>query len=139
MFDRKKYAREWVAARRKKFFQDKFCVICFATENLELDHIDPSTKISHSIWSWSEKRREEELKKCQVLCNSCHKIKTNRELINRSFKCGHNSLQESVTADGRHRKWCRVCNTLAKRISREKIIKYGPEHLEEGQLRVYPR
>ena len=36
----------------------------------------PAMKVSHRIWSWSEKRRLEELDKTQVMCYSCHKAKT---------------------------------------------------------------
>ncbi len=53
---KRKYDREWVAKRRAKFFDDKKCKHCGSTENLELDHINPKTKISHSIWSWREER-----------------------------------------------------------------------------------
>jgi len=49
---------------------------CGSWKKLELDHIDPKTKESHKIWSWSEERRNKELKKCQVLCYDCHNIKS---------------------------------------------------------------
>lgn len=73
---RRNYQREWIRARRAAYFSDKSCVICSSTEDLELDHIDPTTKTSHKIWSWSESRRLTELAKCQVLCYLCHKAKT---------------------------------------------------------------
>ena len=73
---KREYQREWVAKRRATFFADKCCAYCGSTKNLELDHIDPSQKVSHSIWSWSESRRNEELAKCQALCEECHKEKT---------------------------------------------------------------
>jgi hypothetical protein len=41
-----------------------------------VDHVDPSTKVNHVIWSWSENRRLAELAKCQVLCHDCHVKKT---------------------------------------------------------------
>ncbi len=65
-----------MANRRYEYFRDKFCVKCGSVENLELDHIDPETKVNHAIWSWSEVRRNEELAKCQVLCEVCHLEKT---------------------------------------------------------------
>ena len=77
------YQRQWVAARRKEFFLDKRCAKCGSDIDLELDHIDPSTKVSHAIWSWSKRRRDEELLKCQVLCNRCHKAKTSASHIER--------------------------------------------------------
>ncbi len=50
--------------------------MCGSWNDLELDHINPETKVSHNIWSWSEKRRIKELKKCQPLCFGCHKKKS---------------------------------------------------------------
>lgn len=52
------------------------CQECGSWKNLEVDHIDPALKIDHRIWTWSEVRRTEELKKCQVLCYDCHLKKT---------------------------------------------------------------
>lgn len=77
--DKKKqleYQRIWTANRRAKFFRDKSCVKCGSKEDLELDHIDPKLKVSHKIWSWSEDRRLAEIAKCQVLCSTCHLVKT---------------------------------------------------------------
>ncbi len=55
------------------------CKKCGATENLEVDHVDPGTKVCHAVWSWTPMRRELELKKCQVLCRRCHRQKTSAE------------------------------------------------------------
>jgi len=52
------------------------CVKCGSDEDLEVDHIDPSLKIDHKVWSWSDVRRSAELAKCQVLCHKCHARKT---------------------------------------------------------------
>jgi len=48
---------------------------------LDLDHIDPTTKNSKCNGrafepSWSVKRIKEELSKCVVLCKNCHALKT---------------------------------------------------------------
>lgn len=75
----REYMRQWIASRRAEYFTGKSCVRCNSTEQLELDHIDRTIKITHSIWSWSKVRREAELAKCQVLCRECHKEKTARE------------------------------------------------------------
>lgn len=77
--ERRRYAREWLAKRRADWFADKSCVRCGKTIDLELDHRDPAQKIDHKIWSWSAKRRDVELAKCQVLCGTCHKEKTAAE------------------------------------------------------------
>ena len=73
---KREYQRQWMAQRRAAYFADKACVKCGSTERLELDHIDPSAKATHAIWSWSKERQLEELAKCQVLCYSCHTEKT---------------------------------------------------------------
>lgn len=74
------YQREWLARRRAQWFEGRVCVDCGSIERLELDHIDPMTKASHNIWSWSWKRIAEETAKCQVLCRACHEIKSAEEL-----------------------------------------------------------
>lgn len=54
------------------------CVRCGATESLEFDHVDPSTKAfeisTYADYSWDTLLPE--LRKCQLLCNACHKAKT---------------------------------------------------------------
>lgn len=94
------YQRKWIAKRRADFMEDKSCEHCGATENLELDHIDQTTKISHSIWSWSEPRRLAEIAKCQILCNDCHKIKT-KESRDFSFgeRVGSAKLTDAIVLD----------------------------------------
>ena len=75
---RLEYQREWYAARRGKGIEylGSKCAQCGATEDLEIDHIDPATKVSHRIFSWSWARIETELGKCQLLCVPCHFAKT---------------------------------------------------------------
>jgi len=71
------YQRKWLRKRREEWFSKNGpCAKCGSKEELELDHIDPATKVDHSVWSWSEERRLAELAKCQVLCGKCHKEKT---------------------------------------------------------------
>lgn len=75
--EQREYQRKWIAKRRKDWFDANGpCVLCGSSDDLELDHIDESTKVTHNIWSWSEKRRADELVKCQVLCKICHLEKT---------------------------------------------------------------
>jgi hypothetical protein len=78
--DRREYMRDyqkkWIARRRAEWFKDKKCVKCGSTDRLEIDHIDPKTKVSHTVWSWAKTRREAELAKCQVLCYEHHLEKT---------------------------------------------------------------
>lgn len=82
--NKKEYQRKWLKARRDKWIQENGpCKKCGSYEELEVDHIDRSTKSlkpSH-VWSLTEVKRLEELKKCQVLCSKCHKDKTATEKI----------------------------------------------------------
>jgi hypothetical protein len=54
------------------------CVSCGSTENLELDHIDPTSKRLEfgKLNGISQSRFEEELKKAQLLCEDCHSKKS---------------------------------------------------------------
>lgn len=49
---------------------------CGSWDELEIDHIDPSQKVDHNVFSWSQERRDAELAKCQVLCSKHHLEKT---------------------------------------------------------------
>ena len=60
-------------AIRKEYFKDKQCEWCESTDKLVIHHVNPETKTSHKIWSWSEDKRHKELEKCIVLCDKCHR------------------------------------------------------------------
>jgi 5-methylcytosine-specific restriction endonuclease McrA len=92
------YRRAWVARRRAAFFADKGCTLCGSTEGLEIDHVDPTAKVNHKIWSWSAARREAELAKCRVLCRRCH-IDRHAEELRKPLTHG--------TVNGYVRKGCR--------------------------------
>lgn len=86
---RNAYCLEWVRKRRRAWFDiHNQCAECGSTENLELDHIDPATKVDHKLWSWSRERRDAELAKCHALCLDCHKKKT-REDLRKMDPCAH--------------------------------------------------
>jgi 5-methylcytosine-specific restriction endonuclease McrA len=55
------------------------CVGCGITENLQFDHIDRKLKsftIGKMLESSLENKLIPEAKKCQLLCKSCHQLKT---------------------------------------------------------------
>lgn len=106
------YDRRYVAQRRADFFADKTCVQCGTTEDLQLDHIDPSTKVEHRIWTWSAARREVELAKCQVLCRPHHEKKTARE--------NSRPIPHGTDAGYTKRKCrCLLCREEHRRVKRE--------------------
>lgn len=69
-----------MAERRASWFRGKVCVDCGSDRNLELDHVDPSKKVTHNVWSWSEDRRNDELSKCVVRCEKHHMARTVSQL-----------------------------------------------------------
>lgn len=77
---KRKYQRKWIARRRQNYFLGKECSQCGSVSGLQIDHINPKDKITNSVWSWSEERRQKELAKCQILCEKCHLEKTIKEL-----------------------------------------------------------
>lgn len=97
----------------KKKLGDK-CVQCGCTDDLEFDHIDPSTKLFSMSRSSgvSEKRFNEELNKCQLLCKKCHKEK-------HSAKNNHGTLACY--------RYCRC--ELCKTCKHEYDKKYRLDHL----------
>jgi len=58
------------------------CVECGCTETLEFDHIDPTTKSFNISAGYHKPKKvlEEELAKCQLLCNKCHVEKSKKDL-----------------------------------------------------------
>jgi 5-methylcytosine-specific restriction endonuclease McrA len=76
----RKYQKDWAKSRRRAWLEAHGpCVRCGSKKELTVDHVDPTKKCDHKVWSWSEERRNEELAKCQVLCKDCHKLKTSGE------------------------------------------------------------
>ncbi len=77
---RLEYQRNWMAKRRQDWLAANGpCVRCGTSDDLQVDHIDPTQKVSHRIWSWAIARLNAELAKCQVLCHSCHHKKTGEQ------------------------------------------------------------
>ena len=104
--ERARYQADRVAKIRYDWLQANGpCVQCGSWEQLEVDHIDPSLKVDHRVWTWGPERRSEELKKCQVLCSVCHDKKTWE---------GRRATHGSITM---YRKGCRCddCKEAKKR------------------------
>jgi 5-methylcytosine-specific restriction endonuclease McrA len=76
----KEYIREYRQDRKAKAIKylGGKCKKCKSKENLEFDHIDPSTK-SNQISSMFTTNLSDfylELDKCQLLCRKCHLLKS---------------------------------------------------------------
>jgi 5-methylcytosine-specific restriction endonuclease McrA len=84
------------------------CAWCGAEDDLKVDHIDWREK-SYSVgklWSYKKEKLLSEVKKCQLLCKSCHKIKTKTDqsemLIERGLRTW-NEVPESAYQHGKPR------------------------------------
>lgn len=59
------------------------CIGCGSQEQLEIDHIDPTTKLCDPAKSFGAKtitnRIWNEIDKCQLLCYDCHREKTGKQ------------------------------------------------------------
>ena len=70
----------------KKMRDEAVCELCSSTENIEFDHIDPSTK-KHNLGSYNwwpshggVEAMRDEFAKCRPLCRKCHDyVKTTRK------------------------------------------------------------
>lgn len=80
---RREYFREYYRKKRLEAIHmlGGCCVECGESCDLEFDHIKPIDKkfeiAKLMSYKWSEV--VEEVKKCQLLCRSCHEDKTERE------------------------------------------------------------
>lgn len=75
----RRYQNEWIQRRRSEWIEANGpCAQCGSSDRLEVDHVDPSTKVANpaAVWGWSAARRSAELAKCQVLCHDCHERKS---------------------------------------------------------------
>lgn len=74
----KKYHKRMKAA--KKALGGK-CSKCDSTRNLQLDHKNPDGKefVVSKLWSVPEAEFNKEVKKCRLLCRSCHGKHTGKQ------------------------------------------------------------
>jgi 5-methylcytosine-specific restriction endonuclease McrA len=93
-----RYHRRKEAAKR---FLGGKCVRCGATEQLEVDHVDPAQKSFNisNLWAVTEDRFYAELRKCQLLCRPHHLEKTAAE----------NSVDHGGGASGKKNCPCVLC------------------------------
>lgn len=94
------YMRDYMLNRYRKrmaLAKEKLggkCVSCGVASDLQLDHVDPSTK-SFTIGrmsSCSEEKFWTEVAKCQLLCEPCHIVKTLQDKGLKSARGTHGTL-----------------------------------------------
>lgn len=133
--DRREYSRKyqtaWIKARRGSWIIEHGpCVKCGSSEDLEVDHQDPSLKKLNprNLWSMKRERRDLELAKCQVLCRDCHQIKTSAEQALR------NAIRRPGLphgTQGGYRRGCR-CDQCQEGYSRARKRQRMARNLMEG-------
>jgi hypothetical protein len=110
-----------MAARRQEWFAAHPCVVCGATENLELHHRDRDQKVDHKIWSWSESRRLIEMEKCDSLCHVHHNEATARQF--NYYSAPHGTHHRYAKFGCR----CRACTDAHAEMNRKyrQVTKYN--------------
>lgn len=111
MFDHNAYNRERYRTFRKKWIEDLGgkCVQCGSTDDLEIDHIDRTTKSFDISRENSIPKAAQELTKCQLLCKICHKKKSIAE----------SSVEHGGGVSGKRNCKCRPCVDKKNEYMRE--------------------
>lgn len=115
------YMREYMLARyhrRRDLWLAKLggsCAECGGLSDLEFDHIEPKEKtfnIGRALTSASESKLAGEMRKCQLLCQNCHRDKTNSE----------QSVEHGGGLTGKKNCLCELCKPLKLRYNRNKRL-----------------
>lgn len=128
-----KYMREYMLrryyAKRTEAIQylGGKCEGCGATKELDIDHVEASTKrfTLAKGWSRSWKDLKAELDQCQLLCRPCHILKTriNRENTSGGWNRVDNYDHGSGHMYNKQRCRCESCRTW-RRDYRNKRVNY---------------
>lgn len=107
-YDRTRYL---VAKARLIEMAGGVCAQCGSTEDLQFDHIDRLTKsfVVLAAWNKSDDVVLPEMAKCQLLCKSCHLVKTSSEV----------SVPHGGGLTGKKSCECGLCAPLKRAYSRE--------------------
>ncbi len=114
------YQLKWMRARRRHRLAGLTCARCGSSQDIEIDHIDPRKKASHRIWSWTEKRYQAEMKKCQLLCVECHKVKTREDYVKFVTHCPQGHPYDEKNTYVRKRPYSRKCRTCYRLRARKR-------------------
>ena len=135
-FDHNKYQKSRYAERKILAIQwlGGECVKCGTINDLQFDHIIPSSKTTEvttmfSKYSW--KSIVEELTKCQLLCVDCHLVKSTREQIGRVPANKKTEAQRHGTYYGVYKLKCRCEKCSSYRDARLLARRSPKAQLEE--------
>lgn len=117
------------------------CVICGTTDQLELDHIDRTTKSFEisKIWNSVPGLFWEEVRKCQLLCDPCHNLKTLDEKGQKPARGTHGTLSAYRYCR------CQTCLDAMAEYNRNNRVRWrrpgltprtAPQHGEQRMYRV---
>ncbi len=139
--------------KRKIYALEKLgnrCTKCGKTENLEFDHIDPTTKYQNVTCMLLRNiiLLDKEIEKCQLLCEKCHADKTAAERGYIRSATEHGNL----TAYSHRKCRCNECKSFWNNKTKEykskkvknsfsdtkKAIRYG-DNVEHGEYVRYRR
>ena len=127
VYDLRRYRR---LRKRILSFLGNTCAVCGGIRDLQVDHRNPGLKRFNvsSAWGrpWTE--MEKELRKCQLLCRSCHKKKTAKEQTGKHGTWGRYK-------NGKCR--CDRCRKFVVSWIAEWRKRYRPTEMKHGTLHSY--
>ena len=107
------------------------CGRCGKVNDLQLDHVDPKNKLFTIAKMWSIRKElfDIEIKKCQLLCRSCHESKTLLDKGQKSGKVTHGTLSsyrycrcdlcKKAMSDYNRLPWVKEQRNKQKRLKRQ--------------------
>lgn len=97
------------------------CTKCTETENLDFDHIIPSTKkfTIGVLWSINKEDFWKEIEKCQLLCKPCHNKKTIVDKGQVSARGTHGTISSVRYCS------CDLCKAAKNKYNKERREKLG--------------
>lgn len=131
----------WRERRRNEWISKNGpCKLCGSSENLEVDHIDPSTKAFTIHWAMRQCVLDIELKKCQVLCEKCHFEKSRAEKTIHPEFDGRKAINHgTLGAYHNHRCRCAFCRrAVADYAAEQRKLPHVREKIRAMRKKKHP-